>query len=246
MDGSKMDLTTLIFLAMAVVIFFKIRSVLGRRTGDEETRIEQYRSRVPGQGTPLGPDPTRDKVVTLPRREREEAPEAVQARAEDQNKVIETRAAAVAKGNTAVMSGLMQIYRADTAFDPEEFMTGARGAYEMIVTAFAKGDRRVLKDLLEKDVFDGFAAAIAEREQHGLQMEQTFVGIKSADVSDAAVRNGVAEVTIKFATDMITAVRNRDNEVVDGDPKAIITKRDTWVFERPVPSRSPNWKLAAT
>jgi predicted lipid-binding transport protein (Tim44 family) len=245
MDG-KMDLTTLIFLVMAVVIFFKIRSVLGRRTGDEETRFEQYRSRTPGQGGPLAPEQPRDKVVTLPRREREEAPETAKVPEQDQAKIIEGRATSVAKGNAAVQSGLMDIFRADTSFDPEHFVTGAKGAYEMIVTAFAKGDRRALKDLLEKDVYDGFVAAIGEREAHGLQMDQTFVGLRTADIVEAGVRNGVAEVTVKFVSEMITAVRNRDGEVVDGDPKRIDEKRDTWVFERPVTATTPEWKLAAT
>ena len=183
--------------------------------------------------------------MTLPRREREEAePRAAaepQVRAE-----VEERVKGLAAGNTGVAKGLVDIVRADATFEPDSFLKGARAAYEIIVTAFAEGNRKTLKGLLSRDVYEGFAGAIGDRESRGEQVDQSFVGIKAADIVEAELKNAMAQVTVKFVSELISATRDRGGEVIAGDPKRIKEVTDIWTFAREVASSDPNWKLIAT
>jgi predicted lipid-binding transport protein (Tim44 family) len=244
MDG-KIDAITLIFLVLAVVVFLKLRSVLGRRTGQEETRFERYRAqREASQRN--GKMAAQEKVVTLPRREREEVEAAPLAEHAKVRTDLEERVKGLAGDNASMASGLLDIARADQTFDPDQFLKGARAAYEIIVTAFAEGNRKTLKDLLSRDVHDGFVGAIAEREARGEQVDQSFVGIKTADLVEAELKAGVAQLTVKFVSELISATRDRVGEVIGGDPKRIKEVTDIWTFAREVASRNPNWKLIAT
>ena len=242
MDG-RIDVTTLLFLVLAVVIFLKLRSVLGRRTGHEQARFERYKAQQEAtqrNGKLAG----QDKVVTLPRREREE----VEARGAEQEARAdgEQRIREYAAGNTDISKGLLDIVRVDTTFDPNSFLQGAKAAYEIIVTAFAEGNRKALKDLLSPEVYEGFSSAIADRESRGEQIDQSFVGIKSADLVEAELKGGIAQLTVKFVSELISATRDRAGEVVNGDPKRIREVTDIWTFAREAMSRNPNWKLVAT
>jgi predicted lipid-binding transport protein (Tim44 family) len=243
MDG-RIDVSTLLFLVLAVVIFLKLRSVLGRRTGHEQTRFERYKAQQEASQR-NGKLAGKDKVVTLPRREREEV--EPRAGAEPQVRAdVEERVKGLAAGNAGIANGLVEIVRADATFDPDTFLKGARAAYEIIVTAFAEGNRKTLKGLLSRDVYDGFAGAIADREGRGEQVDQSFVGIKSADVVEAELKNALAQVTVKFVSELISATRDRGGEVISGDTKRIKEVTDIWTFAREVDSRDPNWKLIAT
>lgn len=239
MDGSP-NIFTLIFLVLAVVIFLKLRSVLGRRTQDDEARIERVKAQERARSEAAAQ--ARDKVVTLPRRPREEPAEAAGAPAAAD---VEARIRS-SVSDAALADGLIAVYRADASFAPEHFVSGARQAYEMIVTAFAEGNRKVLKGLLSRDVFDGFQAAISEREARGEQIDQSFVGINKADIVEAEVKNGSAQVTVKFVSELISATRDRAGTVISGDPKRIKEVVDVWTFARETASRDPNWKLIAT
>ena len=243
MDG-RIDVTTLLFLVLAVVIFLKLRSVLGRRTGHEEARFERYKAQKEASQR-NGKLAGQDKVVTLPRREREEAeprPAAEQqAQADSEQRVKE-----YAAGNADMTKGLLDIVRVDTSFDPTHFLQGAKAAYEIIVTAFAEGNRKTLKDLLSSEVYDGFSSAISDRESRGEQIDQSFVGIKSADLVEAELKGGIAQLTVKFVSELISATRDRGGEVTTGDPKRIREVTDIWTFAREAMSRNPNWKLVAT
>ncbi|MBO0764658.1 MAG: Tim44 domain-containing protein [Hyphomicrobiaceae bacterium] len=238
------DVVTLIIVVLAVAIFIKLVSVLGRRTGHEQTRIERYRAQQEARqhnGELVG----QDKVVTLPRRERdeEEEPPAASQPAQADG---EQRMRDFAGGDNEVGQALVDIFRADPAFDPDHFLQGAKAAYEIIVTAFAEGNRRTLKTLLNAEVYDGFTGAIADRERRGEQIDQSFVGIKSADLVEADLKGGVAQLTVKFVSELISATRDRAGVVINGDPKRIREVTDIWTFAREVPSRDPNWKLIAT
>lgn len=243
MDG-RIDVTTLLFLVLAVVIFLKLRSVLGRRTGHEQARFERYKAQQEASQR-NGKLAGQDKVVTLPRREREEiepSPVAEQQVPDDGEQRVKNYAA----GNADITKGLLDIVRADTNFDPAHFLQGAKAAYEIIVTAFAEGNRKALKDLLSPEVYEGFNSAIAERERRGEQIDQSFVGIKSADLVEAEVKGGIAQLTVKFVSELISATRDRAGEVIGGDPKRIREVTDIWTFAREAMSRNPNWKLVAT
>ena len=244
MDG-RIDLTTLLFLVLAVVIFLKLRSVLGRRTGHEQARYERLKAQQEASqrnGKLVG----QDKVITLPRREREDVEPRSTTVEPEARTDVEERAKGLAAGNSGLADDLIALVRADPAFDPDQFLKGARAAYEIIVTAFAEGNRRTLKDLLSRDVYDGFVGAIADREGRGEQIDQSFVGIKSADIVESELKNGVAQLSVKFVSELISATRDKAGEVITGDAKRIKEVTDIWTFAREIASRNPNWKLVAT
>lgn len=156
------------------------------------------------------------------------------------------RWAGVAEVGSAVANGLDAIAAQERGFDAKHFLDGARAAYEMIVVAFAQGDRATLKDLLAKDVFEGFAVAIAERETQGEKMETRFVGIQKADITEASVRGRTAQVTVRFLSQLISVTRDKSGAVIDGDAEQVVDVTDVWTFARDLGARDPNWKLVAT
>jgi predicted lipid-binding transport protein (Tim44 family) len=246
MDG-KIDIFTIMFLVLAVVIILKLRSVLGRRTGDDEARIDRNRQRALERAQAAGKNgAANDKVVALPRRDRPDQAGETTAAATAAAAAAEERVRAFAGGDGNLEDGLLSIVRADRGFDPEGFLKGARQAYEMIVTAFAEGNRKALRTLLSKEVFDGFAGAISDREARGEIIDQSFVGINKADLLEAELKNGTAHVTVKFVSELISATRDRAGAVISGDTKKIKEVVDIWTFAREVASRDPNWRLIAT
>jgi predicted lipid-binding transport protein (Tim44 family) len=229
------DIYTIIFLALAVFIFLRLRSVLGQRTGRERPPYDPYSSTRDQMRTSTG-----DKVVALPGR----GPETAQKPAEP----VETaeRWKGIAEPGSALAGGLDAVAREDKSFDAKHFLTGARAAYEMIVTAFAGGDRRQLKSLLGREVYDGFEAAIREREQRGETAETRFVSIDGADIIGAEVRSKTAQVTVRFQSQLVSVTRDRSGNVIDGNADKVTDVTDVWTFARDVASRDPNWKLVAT
>ncbi len=131
-------------------------------------------------------------------------------------------------------------------FDAKHFLTGAKAAYEMIVTAFAEGDRRTLKGLLSREFFENFDSAITDREQRGETVESRFVAIESATMSAAEMRDKTAQVTIHFVSQLVSVTRAKDGSVVAGSADKVTDVNDIWTFARDVTSRDPNWKLVAT
>lgn len=231
------DIYTLLFLVLAVVIFIRLRNVLGRRTGHERPPYDPY----------AAPDAKRaeanEPVVTLPRGRSGRAPvEASGPSMED----IEARLGRHATKDSPLGQSLTALMRADPGFDPGQFLDGAKAAYEMIVTAFAQGDEAELSQLLGPDVFEGFQRAIRDREARGEKVESSLVGIDKADIIEAEVKNRTAYVTVKFVSELISVTRDADGEVVEGDPKKVREVTDIWTFAREVASRNPNWKLVAT
>ena len=235
------DIYTIIFLALAVFIFIRLRSVLGQRTGRERPPYDPY-SRRDAAKAPAGPT---DKVVNFPgTNEPATAPENVEPM--DAETPATPRWAGVAEVGSAVANGLDAIAAQEPGFDVKHFITGARSAYEMIVVAFAEGDRAALKDLLAKDVFDGFASAITERDQRGEKMETRFVGIDKAEIIEAMVKGRTAQITMKFVSQLISVTRSKSGAVIDGDPEIVADVTDVWTFSRDLGARDPNWKLVAT
>ena len=233
MNGT-FDILTVIFLVLAVVIFIKLRSVLGRRTGHERPRYDPYSTQdANGKSVP-------DNIVTLPRGEPARVPQELDEAA------FAKRLKDVAAEGSDVARKLQEVARSDRTFDPKHFMQGARAAYEMIVTAFAEGDRKELKQLLSREVFDSFSTAISERERNGETVDFKFVGISNAEIIDAELADKTSNIMVKFTSDLITATRNREGEVVEGNPSQIQEVIDIWTFARDLTSRDPNWRLVAT
>jgi predicted lipid-binding transport protein (Tim44 family) len=230
------DIYTIIFLALAVFIFFRLRSVLGQRTGRERPPYDPYSARDAVRS------PASDKIVTLPQRPAEPA---VSRPAEPAQPPAD-RWKDVAESGSSVAAGLDAIAAADPSFDAKHFITGARAAYEMIVTAFAEGDRRQLRSLLSREVYDGFDAAIGERESRGETAESRFVSIDGSTITAAEQRARTAQITVRFVSKLISVTRGRTGDVIDGNAEKVTDVTDVWTFARDVSSRDPNWKVVAT
>jgi predicted lipid-binding transport protein (Tim44 family) len=229
------NIYTIIFLALAVFIFLRLRSVLGRRTGRERPPYDPYAARDAVRS------PASDKVVKLPSRPAEPASRPVEPALPQAE-----RWKGIADSGSAVASGLDAIAAVDPGFDAKHFITGARAAYEMVVTAFAAGDRRQLRGLLSREVADGFDAHISERESRGETVETKFVSIDQSTISAAELRSRTAQITVRFVSKLVSATRDRSGAVIDGNAEKVTDVTDVWTFARDVSSRDPNWKVVAT
>jgi predicted lipid-binding transport protein (Tim44 family) len=225
------DIYTIIFLALAIFIFIRLRSVLGQRTGRERPPYDPYATR---DARP----PATDKVVTLPTRNAETIARPAEP--------VTDRWKGIADDGSALATGLDAIANADRSFDAKHFATGARAAYEMIVGAFASGDRKTLKGLLSRDVYEGFESAIRDREAKGETVENRFVSLDTADIIAAELRVNTAQVTMRFVSQLISATRDKSGNVIEGSPDKVTEVTDVWTFARDVTGRDPNWKLVAT
>ena len=209
----------ILFAMIAAFLVLRLRSVLGRRTGSERRRDVFMRQA----------EASRDKVVALGQRRPPAPPPPASAPPAD-----------------SVTAGLARIRAVDHGFDPAEFLAGARGAFEMIVSAYAAGDKQQLRPLLDDEVFKPFAAAIDEHEAAGETMETRIVALKQLDIVDATLADSNARVTVKLVSDQINVLRAHDGSIVDGDPQHPIEKTDFWTFTRDTRSNDPNWVLIAT
>ena len=223
MGGGGFQYLDLIFFGIvAVFVILRLRSVLGKRTGNERRR------------DPFASAPAKDQPVA--------------ARAP--NAPIPDIAAKPAIGGpivgTPVASGVARIRAADPNFDEGHFIAGARAAFEMIVGAYAAGDAGALRPLLSDEVFANFNRAIEERQKNGHTLSTTLVGIRSAEVIEADLQNRNAVVTVKIVSDQINVTRDGEGKVVEGDPAAVTTVTDIWTFSRNTRARDPNWALVAT
>jgi predicted lipid-binding transport protein (Tim44 family) len=235
MSGNNDLILTLIFLGLAVFVIMKLRSVLGTRTGFErppEAIRREMEERQRAQSQPV----TQDNVVPLPTAKPASQSEMTQA----------DRWKGITQAGTPVANGLDAILKADPNFDAQGFGGGAKAAYEMIVLAYAKGDRKTLKTFLSNDVFEGFSGAIQERENQKQTSETTFVSIDKADIIGAEMRDKFAHLTVSFSSKLISVVRDNAGLVVDGSAEKIVDVNDIWTFARDVSNRDPNWKLVAT
>ncbi|MFZ0695228.1 MAG: Tim44/TimA family putative adaptor protein [Alphaproteobacteria bacterium] len=223
--GGDFAYLDIVFLAMvAGFLIFRLRSVLGRRTGTEKRPPDPFQPpaepRRLGQATTPAVPPAAERAGASPP-PGEASP-------------------------GALAQGLRQIAAADPSFTPESFVTGAGTAFSWIVEAFAKGDTKALRPLLHDEVYNNFAAAIEARTRAGETHETVLVGIKSADLLEARLQNRGAFVTVKFVSEQVNVTRNREAEVIEGDPVRVVTITDIWTFARDIRSRDPNWSLVAT
>ena len=233
--GEGIDILNLILLAIAIGIFLKLRGVLGRRTGHERPPIDPYSAPEPDARAKRD----EDNVVVLPRRgaAADRAAEAEEQKSRWQN---------IAPEGSPLAQALTEIALADRHFSPEEFLDGARMAYEMIVMAFAAGDRKALKPLLGESVYASFDQVIADREAKQLTVETAFIGISKAEITTASLKDRMARITVRFVSDLTTCTKNAEGQVIEGDPVSVHQVTDVWTFERDTRSRDPNWRLVAT
>ncbi len=205
------------FACVALFIAFRLRSVLGRRTGHEQ-RPEP----------PSVAGPSHENVVPLPGRD--EPADVAFSHITD----------------IGLREGLTAIRRADPSFELEGFLAGARHAFELIVDAFARGDTETLEPLLAGDVYGGFAQAIEQRRAADETLETDVVAIKAVDVVDARMEGARALLSVRFVSDQVNVTRDGSGAVVDGDPDQLAEIIDVWTFGRDTESRDPNWELVST
>jgi predicted lipid-binding transport protein (Tim44 family) len=215
---SDFQFIDIVFFAMvALFLVLRLRSVLGKRTGNERRRADPFT-----QAPKPAPRPSPDNVIALPDR----APDAQNA--------------------DPVAQGLNQIRGADPKFDPQGFLTGARAAFEMIIGAFSAGDRAALKPLLSDEVNENFGREIAARERDGQKLDNTVLRIRSTDIVEARLDGRVANVTVKFVSDQINILRDEKGAPLPGQSTAAAEVVDLWTFSRNARAADPNWILVAT
>lgn len=236
------DFTTVVFALLAVFVVWKLRSVLGTRTGSERPPHDPFnRQQPPGEAGQGAPSPGNGNVVRLPG--------AANSQAQTGAKKPETSAdrwKGYAQPDSTSWTALDAIAAKDPAFDAKQFMSGAQAAYEIIVVAFAAGDRKALKPLLSNEVYENFESVISQREQQGRKVEMTFISISSAAVQDVQSRGDSGQIVVKFLSKLISATRDQGGQVIEGSPEKVTDMVDIWTFSRELGSRDPNWKLIAT
>jgi predicted lipid-binding transport protein (Tim44 family) len=227
-------LEILFFAIVAAFLGWRLYSVLGRRTGHEKP-FDPFRTKE--TEAPATVSEREGNVRRLPE------PPARPDRTDRERRKLEAAIGAVAGD---VRRGLDSIRSADPKFDPVDFVVGGRVAFDMIVNAFAQGDTKALRPLLNDQVYGNFAAAIEERNRDKQRHETTLVGILSADIVGAELKADEAQVAVKFVSQQINVTKDQEGRIVDGDPSEVANITDIWTFARPVKSRDPNWVLVAT
>ena len=209
----------LVLAGIAIFLILKLRSVLGTRDGFEKPPI------------PL------DEVRPRVRRDFE-----VIEGGPDRDIVDH-----VPEGSDAARA-LAEMKKAEPSFAVGPFLQGARGAYEMILMAFEKGELDRIRPFLSDDVEASFAEAIAERDRNGLTVEASFLGIKELVLHDATFtpESRFGEISVRFVGEQTYVVRNKAGEIVEGSPREVKKSRDIWTFARQMGSDDPNWQLVAT
>lgn len=220
MGGGIQVFDIILFAILALFLIYRLGSVLGRRHDDQKHRTDPYGISSEGQ------ESKGDNVVAMhgPTEPPDEGGDPMDA----------------------LEAGFAQIKSVDRSFREREFIKGARNAFEMVVGAFARGDGKVLKSLLDDPVYENFAAAIREREKAGHTLETTLVGIEKAEIISAELHGRNAIVTVKFVSGQVNTTRDASGELVDGDPNNVVEVTDIWTFGRDTRSSDPNWALIAT
>lgn len=143
---------------------------------------------------------------------------------------------------------LTKMKKAEPSFGVSDFLGGAKGAYEMILMGFEKGDIAPLKDFLSEDVYETFEQVVKAREEQGLTIDASFIGVRETALQEATFDNATseAEVTVRFTGELTYVVRDKDGQIVEGSETEIKRQKDVWTFARVMGSNDPNWQLVAT
>ncbi|UYN94884.1 MAG: Tim44 domain-containing protein [Enhydrobacter sp.] len=233
--GNNYDI--ILIALVAIFLILRLRSVLGKRTGNERPPArDPFSPPTPPPAPPqLGDAQSgNDNVVPLPTanpppRSSTNTPGGIRA--------------TVMPGATA---GVAAVQAADPSFDPFDFAGGARAAFTTIVEAFARGDVASLRPLLDPPTLASFEAAIRGREERHEKMECTLIGFEASDIAAAGMVGTQAEVTVRFVTEQINVLRDAEGQVADGNPNEVQKVIDLWTFRRDTKSSDPNWQLIKT
>jgi len=211
-------LQLLVLAAIAVFLILRLRNVLGTREGFEKPEVTKPANERRG--------PALEVIEGGPDLD-------ITDHAED---------------GSDTAKALADMKRIDNTFHVGEFLGGAKGAYEMILMAFEKGDLSEVVPFMSEDVYEAFQSVIDEREKQGLTVEATFVGLSELKLMDATLdaNSKEAEVTCRFKSELAYLVRDNGGDIVEGDPNEIKRQKDVWTFARMMGTDDPNWRLVAT
>lgn len=208
----------LVLAGIAIFLILRLRSVLGTREGFEKPPVPRQSS--------AAPRPDFEVIEGGPDRDIVDYVEEDSSSAE----------------------ALAEMKRVEPSFSVSEFVQGSRGAYEMIVMGFERGELNDIQPFIAEDVFETFVEVVAAREDQGLTIEAEFIGVREVRVEnvdfDPDTRD--AQMTMRFVSELTSVVRNAEGEIIEGDPKTVKRQKDTWVFARKMGSDDPNWLLVAT
>lgn len=210
----------LVLAAIAIFLILRLRNVLGTREGFEKPKIS--------------------------------APESAASRRRSDFEVIEGGPDRditdhVEEGSESAVA-LAAMKRIDPSFSVTEFLGGARGAYEMILMAFERGDLTSVKPFISEEVYEALSNVVHDRTEQGLTVEASFVGISDLSLKEATFEqtSKEAEITVRFTGEMTYLVRDRGGDVVEGNANEIKRQKDIWTFARDMDASDPNWRLVAT
>lgn len=224
MDNGFQFIDIIFFAMIAAFLVLRLRSSLGRRDGHKGSDDNFLR-----RASKPEKESAAENVIPLPN---QSTPTKDSSKADDDESPLN--------------GGLAEIREMDPDFDPEDFVSGARMAFELVLNAYSSGDTKTLKPLLSNEVYSNFSQSIRDRNQAGETLEDTLIGIKKAEVVEAYMENSQAHVTVKLVSEQVNATRDENGDVVNGDPDLIIEVTDFWTFARDPKSRDPNWSLVAT
>lgn len=213
-------LQLIVLAGIALFLVLKLRSVLGTREGFEKPPVEKTESSA------RGPRPDLEVIEGGPDRDITDY---------------------VDDGSNSAKS-LAAMKLTEPGFSVREFLNGARGAYEMILMAFEKGDMEAIRPFLSDEVYASFASVVDARADQGLSIDANFVGVRETNLVEAEFdrTTNEGEITVKFVGELTSAVRNLSGEIVEGNPNEIKRQKDVWTFARVFGSNDPNWQLVAT
>ncbi|NSX53588.1 Tim44/TimA family putative adaptor protein [Parasulfitobacter algicola] len=210
----------LVLAAIAIFLIMRLKSVLGKREGFEKPPVPVQKD-APSRSRPDFEviDGGPDRDIT------DHVPEGSEQ-----------------------ADALAQMKSADPSFSVGEFLSGARGAYEMILMAFEKGDLASIKPFLAEDVYDTFAEVVEARENQGITIEANFIGIREMSLVDAVFdpETSNADIVVRFVGELTSVVRDRGGDIIEGSDSEIKRQKDMWTFSRVMNSGDPNWQLTAT
>jgi len=229
------------FALIAVFVILRLRSALGRRTGQERQRPSNIFSRL------TEPEEQKTgKVIHLPGHGDESEDELFEKELSDIGEREAPQPDSEQDETEDIRAGLMRIRMADPDFSPRRFVTGAKAAFEMIVEAFAAGETATLRPLLGDDVYDEFADVIRARIAAKESVETTIVSLDSADIDAADLKGSTARITVRFRSQQMTVTRDENGETVEGEPESIVRVVDLWTFAHNTRSSDPTWALIET
>lgn len=218
-----MSADLIVLAAIAIFILLRLRSVLGQKIGhDQSSKMKESAADEEARIVHVSPK-KQDIEETL--RDALRRPEIIPEELKDD---------------------VAAIRAVDPSFSLEDFLKGAKVAFEMVVQSFAKDERDTLKQLLSKDLFQQFKDSLDARKKDENYEEVTLVAILKAEVAKITVKKSVAEITLRFESEQIRIMRDKDKKITEGDPSAIQTADDEWTFERDLRSGNPNWTITST